>query len=249
MRISRIFGFIFALSLFSSVSLPSFAQSAGEASADTVSRQGQVRGIQYTPDESELLESLKPIPLFAGVSVSGDVAGAVMAVVSPYGQYEAACRVNLRGRFFPIFEAGWGLSDHTDESTELHYKTGAPYFRIGCDYNFARNRRSGNRILGGLRYGFSSFKYDVDGPDIVDNVWGTTTPFHFEGLKGNVHWCEVSFGLEAKIWSIFHLGWTVRYRLRLSNKTSDVGDPWYVPGYGKNDTHALSGTFNVIFDI
>jgi len=95
-----------------------------------------------------------------------------MAVVSPFGQYEAACRLNLRGTFFPIVEAGWGLSDHTDETTDIHYKTGAPYFRVGCDYNFANNKRSGNRIYGGLRYGFSSFSYDVDGPDIVDAVWG-----------------------------------------------------------------------------
>lgn len=57
------------------------------------------------------------------------------------------------------------------------------------------------------------------------------------------------FGLEARVWGILHLGWSVRYKLRIYNKKSIVGDPWYVPGFGKNDSHALGGTFNVIFDI
>ena len=57
------------------------------------------------------------------------------------------------------------------------------------------------------------------------------------------------FGLEAKVWSVVRLGWSVRYKMRLYNKESALGNPWYVPGYGKNDTHALGGTFQVIVDI
>ena len=205
----------------------------------------QVRGIQF--DHGSL--NKKELPLFAGVAVGADVVGPVMASVSPFGQLEAMCRVYMKGTFFPVFEAGWGLSNHTDETTNIHYKTGAPFFRIGCDYNFARDKHSGNRILGGLRYGFSSFNYDVDGPAIIDPVWGSSTPFNFSGLRGSNHWAEVVFGLEAKIWGIFHLGWSFRYRLRLSNKQSAIGDPWYVPGYGRNDSHSLGGTLNLVFDV
>ena len=117
------------------------------------------------------------------------------------------------------------------------------------DYNFARDIHAGGRILGGLRYGFSKFDYDTDALDIIDPIWGDRLPFAYKGLSGNTHWAEVVFGLEAKIWKIFRLGWNVRYRIRLKNKTSIIGSPWYVPGYGQNDTHALSGTFNIIFDI
>ena len=227
-----------------------FAQSVQIHPSDTTSRQERIRGVQYSSaDEAADALHLKKIPLLAGISISGDVVGAVMAVVSPYGQFEAACRVNLKGCFFPIFELGWGISDHKDESTEIHYKTNAPFFRIGCDYNFARDRRSGNRILGGLRYGFTSFSYDVAGPDIVDPIWGTHLPFNFQGINGGAQWVEAVFGLEAKIWKIFHLGWTFRYKVRLHDKTSSLGSSWYVPGYGKNDTHTLGGTFNLIFDL
>lgn len=245
MTISKISRFTFALLLCSlSVCLPAGAQNVHAQAPDTTARPAQVRGIQYVPDAT-----YKAVPLFAGLSLSVDLAGAFMATVTAYGQYEAALRANLRGRFFPVVEAGWGLSDHTHETTALHYKTGAPFFRIGCDYNFARDAASGNRILGGLRYGFSSFDYDVSGPDLTDPVWGSSHAYRFEGLSGCNHWAEVCFGLEAKIWRFFHLGWSVRYRLRLSDKKSEIGSPWYVPGYGRNDSHVLSGTFNLVFDI
>lgn len=209
------------------------------------------RGIQYnSPEEAAAaLEASKKLPLFAGVSVSADVVGLAMSFFSPFGQYEAAARVNMRGKYFPIFEAGVGVSDHTDEATQNHYKVHAPYFRLGMDYNFMKNLRSGNRIFVGARYGFSVFKYDLDAPDVVDPIYGTSLPFHYEGLKGANHWGEVVAGVEAKVWGILHLGWTVRYRIRFSDKKSEVGSPWYVPGFGRNRSTTLGGTFNVIFDI
>ncbi len=188
-------------------------------------------------------------PLFAGCSLSGDLAGLVMMSLSSYGQAEAALRINMKNRYFPIFEAGWGVCDHDEYTTGLHYKTNAPFFRIGCDYNLSKNLRSGNRVFVGLRYGFTSFKYDLDGPAIVDPVWGTETPFSFHSVRSGMGWGEAVFGLEAKLWKFFHLGWTFRYRLRFHEKTASPGSAWYVPGYGKNDSHALGGTFNITFDI
>ncbi len=247
MKMSKTLSSICALLLGFSLSLPTFAQQTVQA--DTTQQNRPVRGIQYSNDDALAALRAKPLPLFSGVSVSADLAGAILAVSTAYGQYEAACRVNLKGRYFPVVEVGMGVSDHTDETTSIHYKTRAPYFRIGCDYNFAKDLRSGNRIFGGLRYGHSSFDYDLDGPAIVDPVYGTSTPFAYSGLKGSSHWLDFVFGLEAKIWSFFHLGWSMRYRVPLSNKASEIGDAWYVPGYGRSGGGVLTGTFNVIFDI
>lgn len=225
---------------------------SAQTAADTVrTTQQRTRGVQYSSREeaAAALLAQKKLPLLAGVSVSVDAAGAVMAVCCPYGQYEAAARLNLYGRYFPIAEVGMGVSDHTNETTEIHYKVHSPYFRLGMDYNVAKDVRSGNRIFVGVRYGLSSYKYDLDGPDITDAVYGTTVPFHFTGLKGTTGWGEVVAGLEAKVWGMLHLGWSVRYRMRIHNKKTAVGEAWYIPGYGKSDSHALGGTFNVIFDI
>lgn len=248
------FSFVPLLAISSLLPLPSFAQKQNTyTAADSThnTRPERVKGVQFASREeaATALLAAKQMPLMAGISVSVDVAGAVMALATPYGQYEAAARLNMKGRFFPTVEVGWGTSDHTNETSELHYKVNAPYFRLGMDYNVAKDVQSGNRIFVGLRYAFTSFKYDIDGPDIIDPVYGTITPFHFTGVKGGTQWAEVVAGLEAKVWGPLHLGWSVRYRMRLHNRRTDLDNAWYIPGYGKNDTHALGGTFNVIFDI
>lgn len=248
----KTYAYSFAL-LLAAISMCGLPAQAQDTRADTAraEKTQHVRGVQYTsPEEAAAaLAAQKPLPFFAGVSISADLCGAVMAAFTPYGQYEAAARLNLRGRYFPIAEAGIGSSDHTNETTELHYKVNGPYFRVGMDYNVAKDLRSGNRIFVGLRYGFTTFKYDIDGPDIVDANYGTRQAFHFSGLRGTNHWGEVVAGLEARVWGMLHLGWSVRYRMRIYNKESALGNPWYVPGYGKNDTHAIGGTFVIIFDI
>lgn len=252
---SRIFVCLFALLLSSA--LPVVAQSKRgakvpqQATDTTKTAVGTVKGVQYaSPQEAAAaLLAQKRLPLLAGVSVSADLCGAVMATCTPYGQYEAAARLNLRGRFFPVFEMGVGVSNHTSETTDLHYKVHAPYYRVGLDYNVAKNARALGRIMVGVRYGFTSYKFDVDGPDCTDGVYGTLVPFSYKGVRGTNHWGEAVFGLESKVWGIVHVGWTFRYRVRFYRKDTQVGNAWYVPGYGKEDTHALGGTFNVIFDI
>ena len=104
-------------------------------------------------------------------------------------------------------------------------------------------------IFGGLRYAFTSFKYDVDGPAIVDPIYGTETPFSYHDVSANAQWMEVVFGLEAKIWKFVHLGWSFRYKFQTHEKKTSIGRVWYIPGYGKSDGTCLGGTFNLIFDI
>ena len=208
-------------------------------------------GVQYQSEVDSLALFLqqKPLRFFEGVSVSGDLLGAILYQIANYGQLEGAVRMNIKGTYFPVIELGLGHSDHQDDETDLHFKTSSPFLRVGCDYNLARDKRSGNRIFCGLRYAYTKITYDLTGPDLVDPVWGDHAPYIFNDLKSNVSWGELVFGLEAKIWKIFHVGWSLRYRMRLSQEIPTVGQAWYVPGYGKNDTHNLGGTFNLVFDI
>lgn len=206
-------------------------------------------GVQYIPDRDSIKPLERPIHTLEGMSVSIDAAGAVMYALANYGQLEGSFRLNLKERYFPIVEIGIGHSDHTDDNTSLHFKTNSPYFRMGCDYNFAKDLRSGNRVFGGVRYAYTKIKYDLDGPDLTDPIWGQSVPYSFRDLDGSCSWGEAVFGIEAKIWNNFHIGWSVRYRLRLSQNVSDVGQAWYIPGYGKNEGHTFGATFNLIFDI
>ena len=86
-------------------------------------------------------------------------------------------------------------------------------------------------------------------PALSDPVWGGSVPYHFEGVSASSQWGELVLGLDAKIWKFFHLGWSFRYRVRIKQKRTPLGQPWYVPGFGKNDHTCFGGTFNLIFDI
>ena len=65
----------------------------------------------------------------------------------------------------------------------------------------------------------------------------------------NMHWAEVVFGIDAKVFGPLHLGWSVRYKRRLFHNSGDLGTTWYVPGFGTNDKDNLTANFNVIIDI
>lgn len=200
----------------------------------------------------ETVESLtqKEAPVFGGVAVSADLVGAVMKLAgADYSQMEVAARLNFKGKYFPVFELGYAESDYTGAETGNIFKTRAPYFRIGADYNFTKKWYTGNRLYLGLRYAFTSFNYDAGAPGFTDPVWNTEVPFMFEGLHASSHWGEIVFGIETRIWSFFHLGWNVRYKIRMGHNENRDLLPWYVPGFGKFGSSCIGGTFNLIFEI
>ena len=82
-----------------------------------------------------------------------------------------------------------------------------------------------------------------------DPVWGNVAPYEHEDVKCSYQWFEAVFGVDAKIWGPLHLGWSVRYKSRLSADEGKLGNAWYVPGFGKSDSSTLGGTFNVSIDI
>ena len=119
--------------------------------------------------------------LFRGIAVSVDVVGAAQMHLSSYGQYEGGVHVNLKDKFFVVFEGGLGKADADDPTTELRYKTSAPYGKVGVDFNLTKNKHDIYRVIGGVRYAFTSFKYDVEGPTVKDPKWGDETSFAFDG--------------------------------------------------------------------
>ena len=190
------------------------------------------------------------IPFFRGFSVSVDLVGPAMRLLSDHGEYEGALRINLHDQWFPIFELGVGRANHeNDEVTSITYKTTAPYFRIGMDWNLLKKKHQDNRMYAGFRYAFTSYKVDIIRENLPDPVWMTATGFGVEGMSCSMHWLEAVLGIDAKIFGPFHLGWTVRYKRRLVHKEGEIGNTWYVPGFGTNDQDNLAANFNVIIDI
>lgn len=190
------------------------------------------------------------IPLFCGFSVSFDLVGPAMLMLSDHGEYEGALRVNLHDQWFPIFEMGLGRANHeNDEVTGLTYKTTAPYFRLGMDWNILRKKHQPNRMYAGFRYAFTRYNVDIIRENLPDPIWQTASGFGVEGMSCNMHWLEAVLGIDAKVFGPLHLGWTVRYKRRLFHNDGTLGTTWYVPGFGTNDKDQLAANFNVIIDI
>ena len=168
------------------------------------------------------------VPFFKGFAVSVDMVGPMQMLIGDYGQYEAALRINLKDRYFPVVEMGIGKADHT---------------------NVLKNKHDIYRLFAGVRYAFTSFKYDLSHPGTTDPVWGETAPYEANGVKCSYQWVEAVIGVDAKMWGPVHLGWSLRYRSRVSHDDGPLGNSWYVPGYGKTGGSNIGGTFNVTVDI
>lgn len=190
------------------------------------------------------------IPFFRGFAVSFDLVGPAMLALTDCGEYEGALRINLHDQWFPIFEMGVGRANHEDdEVTGITYKTTAPYFRIGMDWNVLKKKHGPNRMYAGFRYAFTSFNVDIIRENLPDPVWLSQTGFGIKDLSCVMHWAEIVFGIDAKIIGPLHLGWSVRYKRPLYHKNGDIGNIWYVPGFGTGSDDQLAANFNVIIDI
>ena len=188
------------------------------------------------------------IPFFRGFQVKADMVGLVQSLVSDYGQYEAGLRINFKDKYFPVLELGLGKDDHDNFITQISYKTSAPYGKIGADFNIMKNKHDIYRVYVGFRYAYTSFKVDIDHPDITDPVFGGTSPFSGHGITANCHWAELLASIDAKIFGPLHLGWSARYKRRLKHDSGEMGNVWYVPGFGKQGDTRLTGTFDVILE-
>lgn len=205
--------------------------------------------ICFTLEAQEPPKQKEKAPLLSGIAVSADLVGfAMKAVGAKYANMEVGARVNLLDKFFPVAELGIG--DCHREGAESHntFSATAPYMRFGLDYNFNK-KHNGNRLFGIFRYGLSSFKYDIENDSFTDPYYGVTTQLRIDGEKATAQWLEFGLGVETKLWSIIRLGWSIRYKSRLSLSHPDGGEPYFIPGFGKNDGNGWGGTVNIIFDV
>ncbi len=73
---------------------------------------------------------------------------------------------------FEIVVVNNASTDDTNDVTQTTYKTSAPYGRIGIDFNILKNKHDIYRLYAGVRYAYTSFKFDVDHAPLIDPVWG-----------------------------------------------------------------------------
>ena len=189
------------------------------------------------------------VPLFRGIAIGADLFGAIQRQVSDYGQYEANLRVNLKDKYFPVFELGIGDANHHDDAvTGISVKTRAPYGRVGCDFNVLRDKHGDYRAYVGFRYAYSSFDFKLSHPGVEDPIWGGVAEYGTDETCSS-HWIEGVFAVDAKVLGPLRLGWSLRYRRRIVAPDCSVGEVWYIPGFGRSKKTCIGGTFNIALEI
>lgn len=186
-------------------------------------------------------------PLFGGVAVGVDLLGVGMRAFSPNADMGIMARVNLKDKFFPILEAGIGTSRMEGADNGNIYRTTAPYFRLGVDYNINK-KHNGNRLFAGARVGVSMFNFDFINTQFNDPVWHTSQPLKVEGQRADAEWLDLTIGLETRLWRFIRLGYSLRYRFMIHMGGNQYGDPCYIPGFGKNSA-PFGGTINLVFEL
>ena len=81
---------------------------------------------------------------FKGFGFSTDIFGCAYSLIGEGISTEIAAELNFGNRLYPTAEFGWAWCNTTDESSEIKYRTNAPYYRAGFNYNFLTNKDNPN---------------------------------------------------------------------------------------------------------
>lgn len=223
------------------------------------------QGIGTNKEQKKKEVVVDTIPFYNGTYIGVDIYGIGSKLLGgDFASSEVSVAVNLKNRFIPTVEFGLGGTDTWNE-TGIHYKSKpAPFFRIGVDYNtMAKKKEKNSYLYAGLRYGITSFKYDVStmpvddpiwgdnigNPSLDDGVWGGSIPFNHLGMKGSMQWIELVLGVKVRIYKNFNMGWSLRMKYKINATTGEYGDPWYVPGYGKFNSNSMGITYSLIYKL
>lgn len=192
------------------------------------------------------------VVFFQGLSIGADVSGLLnKAFGGDYTYGGISVQANLKNRYMPVVEIGYGKIDVTNEDTQIHFSTAAPYARVGMDYNmmYKKPHLPGYIYVGG-RIGYTPMKYDYDAPTLVDPNWkDLEILINYHDVKSNVTWFELVVGLKARIFKSFHMGWSLRYHSRLKMTKNENTEPHYIPGFGKGGKTNFGFAYNLIYDL
>lgn len=195
-------------------------------------------------------DSLAAPERLSSVDVRIDLAGPLMNFAGMgYNQYEGGVRLGFRNKYFTCLEAGFGKSDYTGETTGIESKSQSPYYRVGLDYNFTKPNLHNSRFTAGVRYGVSWFKYGLTDSSFADEVWGGHVGLDMRDISGSASWLELVANAETRLWRMIHIGWSIRYKYMLRKSGSEIGDAYYIPGFGKSGKTTFGANFLLIFQI
>lgn len=172
-------------------------------------------------------------------------------IMSIFGQshssYDIQASLSLHNWFEPIIELGLGFADNHPESGNYRYKNKPSFYgKLGINYNFMYKSNPDYQVFLGLRFGYSSFNYEITDVKINSDYWGQSNSINIQNQHASSFYGQALAGLKVKIWKWFSLGWNLRYGFKMKQTNGSNSNPWFIPGYG---TGALSASFSLIYTI
>ncbi len=181
------------------------------------------------------------VDFFQGLRVDVDISPIVTTLLSAGETYsfEGAVQTKILGKYFPIVEAGFAGANKTTFEN-INFKTSGAFLRVGTDFNVFKEKNSEkkytNYFLVGARLGFSTFGYDLNNITVTDDYWKETKTYNYNNQIAVKVWLEIVASLRVEIFKNVYLGWTIRNKNMLTNDQAGKISPWYVPGFGINNT-------------
>lgn len=165
-----------------------------------------------------------------------------------YGLADVWAELNMHNRYFATIALGMGNCHDTPVNKNYTFQVKpAPYIKIGARYNFFYNSNPDYKLLAGVRYGISHFKWSATDVTVDEGYWGTPIHYSLTDIPHTSGWLELSMGLRVKLWRCISAGWDIVYHSVLHDSRSPHGQPMYIPGFGKRG--AITGQVSVVYTI
>ncbi len=179
------------------------------------------------------------LPLFRDFSIEGDISSIYTMIFEndDYKEFSLSSRVNLNGKYFPTFEAGYAYANTLTPST-IVFETASPFYKVGISTNILKNSKKRgfqNLFLIGIHTGMSSFEYNIQDIYIQDDYWNESITFD-KHIHNTRFWWEISAGMRVMLNEFIYSGWTIRNMHLLGSDTPGSFKPLFIPGYGENES-------------
>ncbi len=190
------------------------------------------------------------IPFYQGIFVELDVAPFVEnSLINKYAKAsQAHAMLNIKNKYFPVVEIGYAEASQSNSNGAL-FSTAGLYQKIGLDFRLLKPKvetvKMSNFVLGGIRLGMSSFNYSFTNVELKDNYWGGSEIINKTNIHTTQFWFELTAGLRIPIYKNIYVGWNVRNKHLFRNPKDGEETPWFIPGYGINDTSAWGFSYIV----
>ena len=204
------------------------------------------------PTHEKEIRNLYTKPVVRGFSLHADIASPFMGLIvdKSVRTFEIQADINLFDKIFPTIEGGFGSINATLPN-ESSYKTSAPFFRIGFNFNLMKNvtKEGVPKIIRsypfvGARYGFGIVPYNIGNVQVTSDYWGESETMSFSSSGVFAGWLEIVGGVRVDIKNGFTMGWNVRLKTAF-HASKDKPKLWYVAGYGLTENTGFSFNYTI----